>query len=169
MGTKLPRKINKDTERKGMGFDIPNGKYLVEVMECEAREPKDGGDTYIATTFEILDSAREAGEHCIGFKIFDQFSLSEKASWRLEGFLDACYPPRFDGDEIPDTIIGKQLVVDTKMEEYQGFERTRCRSFLKAAPWKGITQKIDKSGNVSDTTTTESAINKSDGKEEVLM
>lgn len=148
MGTKLPRPISDDTERKGMGFDIPNGKYLVKVSNLEEREPAKGGDPYLAVELEILDAAREKGENAIGFKIFEQFSYSEKAEFRLVAFLDACYPPRFKGEEIPDDIDDGNvwLIVDARVEEYEGFERSRCRSFAPGVNWKGVDMKVDEKG-----------------------
>lgn len=151
MGIKLPRKINKNDERASMGFEIPNGKYLAKVIGCEQKTPKGGGNDYIALELEILDAARDKGENCIGFKIFDQLALTESAQWRLTGFLDACYPPRFDGDEIPSDIDGGEvmLAVDVKMEEYEGYNRPRCQSFKSAQDWKGVTMKIDGAGNAA--------------------
>lgn len=184
MGIKLPRKINKNDERATMGFEIPNGKYLTKVIGCEQRTPKNGGDDYLAVELEILDAAREKGENCIGFKLFEQLALTEKAQWRLTGFLDACYPPRFDGDEIPTDIDNGDIMitVDAKMEEYEGFNRPRCQSFKPATEWNGVTMKVDgaknvtykdesgkvESGKAAEKSTKQPAA-KADGKEEVVM
>ena len=146
MGTRLPKPINENTERKQMGFDIPNGTYLVEVVDCEDKLPKKGGDKYLAVELEIKDAESEKGENAIGFKIFEQFSFSAESEFRLVAFLDACYPPAFKGEEIPNDIVERLLVVSTREEEYQGFKRPRCRSFKTCANWKGIDSKIDDAG-----------------------
>lgn len=151
MSIKLPKKINKTDERSGMGFDIPNGTYLVCVNKCEKRIPKNGGDEYLSVEMEILDSKADAGEHCVGFKVFETFALTEKAMWRIIAFLDACYPPAFDGEDIPDDDIvktKKRLVVKTKKEEYQGFEKVKCSSIEALETWKGVTMDIDSDGKV---------------------
>jgi hypothetical protein len=133
-----------------MGFEIPNGKYLLKVNECEERKPEKGGNVYLAVELEILDAAKEKGENSVGFKLFEQFSFSDKAEFRLVAFLDACYPPRFRGEEIPNDIVDRWLVADTRVEEYEGFERSRCRSFAVCAGWKGVDMKLDDLGNEID-------------------
>lgn len=174
MGIKLPKKINKTDERSGMGFDIPNGTYLVCVDKCEKRAPKGGGDEYLHVELEILDAKADAGERCIGFRIFETFALTEKATWRVMAFLDACYPPAFEGDEIPDADIikaKKRLVVKTKTEEYQGFERVRCSSIEALKTWKGVTMDIDTDGKVEykGKNGPSNQPEKSSAKEEVVM
>lgn len=148
MGIKLPKGVKRTDERAEMGFDIPNGKYLVKINACEERTPRKGGDKYLHTELEILDALREEGEKVIGFKIFDTFALSDDAMWRLTKLLDAAYPPTFEGDEIPSDIIGKKIVVKTKMEEYQGFEKTRCQKIEPLTAWNGVTMNIDKDGSI---------------------
>jgi hypothetical protein len=148
MGAKLNRPIDDNTERGTMGFDVPNGKYLVKVNLCEERTKKSGSDRYLHTELEILDASNRKGETSIGFKIFEQLSFSEKAEWRMVGFLDACYPPRFKGESIPDDIDDGShwLIVETRVEEYEGYERPRCRSFAPAANWRGVDMKLDAQG-----------------------
>lgn len=148
MGIKLPKAVDDNTERSQMGFDVPNGKYLCKVDVLEEREKKSGGDSYVHVELEILDAANKKGENAIGFRVFEVISFSEKAEWRLVAFLDACYPPRFKGEEIPDDIDDGStwLVVETRLEEYEGFERPRCRSFAPSANWRGIDMKLDAEG-----------------------
>lgn len=147
---KLPRPIDDTTERKSMGFDIPNGEYLLKVLSCEDKEPKKGGDKYLAVELEVMDAAREKGENAIGFKVFEQFSFSKEAEFRIVAFLDACFPPKFKGDNIPETILDKMLIAETREEEYQGYKRPRCRSFKAAANWHGLDIKINEAGVIEN-------------------
>ncbi len=178
MGIKLPRKIDKDAERQGMGFDILNGKYLVKVVKCETKVPanKTEKDKYLSVELEIVDAAKDKCASAIGFRIFETFSFSEKAQFRLENFLDACYPPKFGGEEIPDNIANPPswLIVDTRIEEYEGFERPRCRNFNPAVNWKGVDLQLDAEGKEVDsadkkTDTSKSATKQTSGSEEVEM
>lgn len=145
MPIELDRPITDETER-GSAIVIPNGKYLVKVFDISKETSKKTGDPYLNVTLEILDAEKAEGTDAIGFKIFEKLSFSEKAEWRMAQFLDACYPPRFRGREIPDDIFDRRLTVQTKTETYQGTDRLRCKSFDPPFNWKGIDIFLDDNG-----------------------
>jgi hypothetical protein len=83
--------------------------------------------------------------------VFDIFSDTEAADWKLAGFLDACYPPAFEGDEIPNDIVGKHLSLRVFTDTYQGKENKRARDYKPAAKWKGVNITVGKDGKVEPT------------------
>jgi len=158
MGIKLPKPINEDTERGRQDFEIPNGKYLVKVLVCEERIPRDkpDGEEYVALELEILDADREANMDVVGLRFFDNLSLTEKAEWRMINFLDAACgqgdPPRFKGEEIPDDIDDEEhwMIVKSRMEEFpkgSGQTRAKVNAFYPPQNWKGIDIRTDKKGS----------------------
>jgi len=156
MGIKLSKPITDDTERGRQDFEIPNGKYLTKILVCEERTPDKGGDEYVALELEILDAQKEAAMDCVGLRLFDNLSLSEKAEWRMINFLDAAAgkgdPPRFKGEEIPDDLDDGEhwMIVKSRMEEYpkgSGNSRPRVNAFYAPRNWKGVDIQTDKAGN----------------------
>lgn len=143
MSIKLTNPITEETERKGTF--VPNGKYLVKVNKCEERTPMKGGENYLNIELEIVDAIKADNEPAIGLRIFEKLSLSDAARWKLVAFLDACYPPKFVGNEID--VDGLWLVVEAKEEEYEGRTNVRCKGFTPAKNWKGATLKLDSEGN----------------------
>jgi hypothetical protein len=148
MGISIP-KINEETDRGREGdIVIPDGKYYVRVIEAKEQEKKDGDGTFIAASYEILDAEKEDCSDAIGLRIFDIFSLTEAAIWKLAKWLDACYSPvKFEGSEIPNDIEGKEFVVRVKNEKYDGKENVRVKTFMPSSNWTGVTLRTDDDGN----------------------
>jgi len=147
MGIRLPSKIDKNTERSEQrDFYVPDGTYLVKVSEMSEKDRNDGNGTYTNGIYEIIDCDKSANEKAIGLKIFDLLSMTDAAMWRVVNLLDACFPPKFEGEEIPNEIEGKWMVVKVKNETYQGKENLRVKQYHSAADWEGITIKTDGAG-----------------------
>lgn len=148
MGIPLSKPISKDTDRgREGGIFIPDGEYFVRVNSMELTEKKDESGSYIAAEYEIIDAKDEEGAQAIGLRIFDIFSLTETAEWKIAQFLDASYAPdKFEGTEIPDDIEGKELTVKTKNEKYQGRENVRVKAFGNRFDWAGQSLKTNDAG-----------------------
>lgn len=147
MGIQLPKKIDESTERSEQrDFYVNDGTYLVKVLEANEKDRQDGEGSFLALTCEILDADKPANQKCIGLKVFDILTMSEAAMWRIVNLLDAVYPPKFNGSEIPNDIEGKWLSIKVKNETYQGKEYLRVKQYHSAAGWDGAVMKTDGAG-----------------------
>jgi hypothetical protein len=147
MGIPLPTKIDEETERSEQrDFYVPDGTYLVRVLEADEKDRSDGNGTYLNMVSEIVDPEKMANDKAIGLKVFDLLTMSEKAMWRIVNMLDACYPPKFNGGEIPNNIVGRLMVLKVKNETYNGKENLRVKQYHTAADWDGALMRLDSEG-----------------------
>jgi hypothetical protein len=148
MGISIP-KIDEDTDRGREGdIFVPPGKYYVKVLEASEEEKKDKSGTFIQSQYEIVDAEKEECESAIGLRIFDIFSVTPEALWKLAKWLDACYAPtKFEGAEIPNDIEGKEFVVRVALEKYQGKENIRVKAYMDRFNWEGVTMRTDSEGD----------------------
>jgi hypothetical protein len=148
MGISIP-KIDADTDRGREGdIFIPAGLYYVKVLEASEQEKKDKSGSFLQAQYEILDAKEEDGQNAIGLRVFDIFSLSPEALWKLAKWLDACYAPaKFEGAEIPNDIEDKEFVVRVAYEKYQGKENLRVKAYVSRFDWEGVTMRTDDEGN----------------------
>lgn len=101
---------------------LPAGMYRAYLEAVEQREGTNA--PYLAVRLRVVDPAEFAGE-----AIFENVSLSEKARWRLEQFLDAFGVP--DAEEFDlEELIGTTVVValeEQKQKDQAGNEVIRVR------------------------------------------
>lgn len=102
------------------------GEHLAKVKKVEMGTVQGSGDDCIKAVFEVLKGADK------GCQVFETFSLSEKALWKLKSFLQAI-GIKADGkltldlDKLEDKIC----VIDVIHEEYNGQKRAKISSYLK--------------------------------------
>lgn len=104
----------------------PEGEHLVRVKKAEMGTVRDSGDDCIKAVFEVIKGGAK------GCNVFETFSLSEKALWKLKGFLSAIglkCDGKFQLDL--DKIEGKTCVIDVIHEEYNNQKRAKIDSYLK--------------------------------------
>jgi len=146
MSFELPYEINDSTDRGKEGDGtVPDGEYLVKVENFEADEK--GDKKFIKSVYLILDAAREANEGAIGLHIYDIFSLTKEAAWKLAKFADACNPPKFSGKKLD--AEGKVLRVRTRTGEWNGRERVECIGYKPPQKWKGVRITTDSEGKMA--------------------
>ena len=102
------------------------GEHLAEVKKVEMGTVQGSGDDCIKAVFEVLKGADK------GCQVFETFSLSEKALWKLKSFLQAI-GIKADGKLTLDLdkLEGKICVIDVIHEEYNGQKRAKISSYLK--------------------------------------
>lgn len=102
------------------------GEHLAKVKKVEMGTVQGSGDDCIKAVFEVLKGADK------GCQVFETFSLSEKALWKLKSFLQAI-GIKADGKLTLDLdkLEGKICVIDVIYEEYNGQKRTKISSYLK--------------------------------------
>ena len=96
---------------------LPAGMYKVTISNCEEKQPKDGGDTYLSWTLTVVSDfggkTTEAGR-----KLFFNTFLSDKSSWTTAKFCVAAgikrQPTGFNWEE----AIGRTLSVQVELQEY---------------------------------------------------
>lgn len=102
------------------------GEHLAKVKKVEMGTVQGSGDDCIKAVFEVLKGADK------GCQVFETFSLSEKALWKLKSFLQAI-GIKADGKLTLDLdkLEGKTCVIDVVHEEYNGQKRAKISSYLK--------------------------------------
>jgi len=114
-------KINHE-EAKG-GFElIAKGDYEVTVHNYELKKAESSGNNRIVVDYEIRSDVNQPHQ---GQKIlFDNFTVTEKAMWRLQAISKAAqFPDGMDFKsykEWADTLVGKHLVVTVGHREHNG-------------------------------------------------
>lgn len=102
------------------------GEHLAKVKKVEMGTVQGSGDDCIKAVFEVLKGSDK------GCQVFETFSLSEKALWKLKSFLQAI-GIKADGKLTLDLdkLEGKVCVIDVIHEEYNGQKRAKISSYLK--------------------------------------
>ena len=102
------------------------GEHLAKVKKVEMGTVQGSGDDCIKAVFEVLKGTDK------GCQVFETFSLSEKALWKLKSFLQAI-GIKADGKLTLDLdkLEGKICVIDVVHEEYNGQKRAKISSYLK--------------------------------------
>lgn len=99
---------------EGKRTNLPDNDYLVEIEDVELKEGS-GDYPYFSVTM-VVQSGKFKGQ-----KVWDNYSTSPGALWKLRAFLEVIGQEVPDGEmEIDkDEMIGTQLVVVTAQEKYK--------------------------------------------------
>ena len=102
------------------------GEHVAKVKKVEMGTVQGSGDDCIKAVFEVLKGSDK------GCQVFETFSLSEKALWKLKSFLQAI-GIKADGKLTLDLdkLENKVCVIDVVHEEYNGQKRAKISSYLK--------------------------------------
>jgi len=124
---------------EGQSFEsIPKGTYAVVIEECEFKMSQSSGKPMWNMVLTISE-----GEFT-GRKLFTFLSFSEKALPGTKTQITRIAPELLRGPFDPKKIaaegslIGKIVRVKTKLETYEGEERTKVASFLTSASSDGF-------------------------------
>lgn len=123
---KSNRKLKVDMTGAESYTRCSEGEHLAKVKKVEMGTVQGSGDDCIKAVFEVLKGADK------GCQVFETFSLSEKALWKLKSFLQAI-GIKADGKLTLDLdkLEGKICVIDVIHEEYNGQKRAKISSYLK--------------------------------------
>lgn len=101
------------------------GIHTARVSEIEDKVSQ-GGDQMLQFTFEIIKGEDK------GYKVFDNFVLTDKALWKLKSFLQAI-GMKADGKlKIDlDKLIGKTCDIEVFWDEYNGQTRSKISDYFK--------------------------------------
>lgn len=125
------RKLKLDMSGVETFTRCPEGEHVVKVKKAEMGTVQGSGDDCVKAVFEVIKGDAK------GAQVFETFSLSEKALWKLKSFLQAI-GIKADGKFTLDLdkIEGKICSVDVIHEEYNGQKRAKISDYLKASSSK---------------------------------
>ena len=104
----------------------PEGTWRAVVKKVDMTEIQGSGDDGIKAQLECLNGKAK------GCSVFETFSLSEKALWKLKSFLEAI-GMKADGKLVLDLdkIEGKICEIDVIHDEYNGTKRAKVSAYNK--------------------------------------
>jgi len=104
------------------------GEHVVKIKKAVSEIAKSSGVDMIKVTFEVVKGNSE------GARLFDNFVLSEKALWKLKGFLETVGMEADGKISLDlDKLTGRMCIANVKMEEYNGEDRPKIADYKKLA------------------------------------
>ena len=104
----------------------PEGEWLAQLKKAEMGEVQGSGDDCIKAQFEVIKGSAK------GNTVFETFSLTEKALWKLKSFLDAVGMKSNGKLTLDlDKMEGKVCIIDVIHDEYNGQKRAKISSYIK--------------------------------------
>lgn len=104
----------------------PEGEWLAKLSSIEEGTVQGSGDDCLKARFEVIKGSAE------GCAVFETFSLTEKALWKLKGFLEAIGMKANGKLSLDlDKLEGKVCIIDVIHDEYNGQKRAKIASYIK--------------------------------------
>ena len=104
----------------------PEGEWLAKLSSIEEGTVQGSGDDCLKARFEVIKGSAE------GCAVFETFSLTEKALWKLKGFLEAIGMKANGKLSLDlDKLEGKVCIIEVIHDEYNGQKRAKIASYLK--------------------------------------
>ena len=104
----------------------PEGEWLAKLSSIEEGTVQGSGDDCLKARFEVIKGSAK------GCNVFETFSLTERALWKLKSFLEAVGMKASGKITIDlDKLQGKVCVIDVIHDEYNGQKRAKIASYIK--------------------------------------
>jgi len=122
----MSRKVRVDLTGVESYTRCPEGEWLARLKKIDVGEVQGSGDDALKAQFEVIKGEAK------GNTVFETFSLSEKALWKLKSFLDAV-GMKSDGklNLDLDKMEGKICIIEVIHDEYNGVKRAKINSYIK--------------------------------------
>lgn len=122
----MNRKVKVNMEGVESFTRCPEGEWLARLKKVDMGEVQGSGDDCLKAQFEVIKGSAK------GSIIFETFSLTEKALWKLKSFLDAA-GMKSNGKLVLDLdkMEGKVCIIDVIHDEYNGQKRAKISSYIK--------------------------------------
>lgn len=105
----------------------PEGEWIARLSSIEEGTVQGSGDDCLKARFEVIKGSAK------GCNVFETFSLTEKALWKLKSFLEAAGMKANGKLSLDlDKLEGKVCIIDVIHDEYNGQKRAKIASYLKA-------------------------------------
>jgi len=121
--------VDKEIRKGGMkAAHVPEGDYLLKIVEAELRRTKDRTGKYISWRFTIVSPAKYKGK-----TVYDITSLKPDALWNLRNLIHAATNRNVAGKAVnfnPESMYGKVIAATLEDDEYtpeDGPTRVRSR------------------------------------------
>ena len=123
---KKGRKLKVDMTGVESYTRCPEGEHLAKLVKIEMVTIQGSGDDGLKAQFEVIQGNAK------GSRVFETFSLAEKALWKLKSFLEAA-GVKSDGKLVLDldALEGKICIIDVIHDEYNGTKRAKISTYLK--------------------------------------
>lgn len=123
---KKGRKLKVDMTGVESYTRCPEGEHLAKLVKIEMVTIQGSGDDGLKAQFEVIQGNAK------GSRVFETFSLAEKALWKLKSFLEAA-GVKSDGKLVLDLDVleGKICIIDVIHDEYNGTKRAKISTYLK--------------------------------------
>lgn len=122
----MSRKVKVNMEGVESFTRCPEGEWLAKLKKAELGEVQGSGDDCIKAQFEVVKGTAK------GSIVFETFSLTEKALWKLKSFLDAAGMKSNGRLTLDlDKMEGKLCIIDVIHDEYNGQKRAKISSYIK--------------------------------------
>lgn len=122
----MARKIKVDMTGVESFTRCPEGEWLAKLKKIEEVEIQGSGDDGLKAQFEVIKGDAK------GCSVFETFSMTEKALWKLKSFLDAVGVKSTGRISLDlDKLEGKICIIDVIHDEYNGTKRAKISAYIK--------------------------------------
>lgn len=122
----MSRKVKVNMEGVESFTRCPEGEWLAKLKKVDMGEVQGSGDDCLKAQFEVIKGSAK------GNTVFETFSLTEKALWKLKSFLDAVGMKSNGKLTLDlDKMEGKVCIIDVIHDEYNGQKRAKIASYIK--------------------------------------
>lgn len=122
----MARKMKLDMTGVESYTRCPEGEWLAKLTKIEEGTVQGSGDDCLKARFEVIKGSAK------GSTVFETFSLTEKALWKLKSFLEAIGMKANGRISLDlDKLEGKICVIDVIHDEYNGTKRAKISSYVK--------------------------------------
>ena len=118
------RKVNLDMSGVESYTRCPEGEWLARLTKIEEGTVQGSCDDCLKARFEVIKGSAK------GSTVFETFSLTEKALWKLKSFLNAIGMKANGKISLDlDKLEGKICMIDVIHDEYNGTKRAKISSY----------------------------------------
>lgn len=122
----MSRKVKVNMEGVESFTRCPEGEWLAQLKKIEMGEVQGSGDDCLKAQFEVIKGSAK------GNTVFETFSLTEKALWKLKSFLEAAGMKSTGKLTLDlDKMEGKVCIIDVIHDEWNGQKRAKIASYIK--------------------------------------
>lgn len=120
------RKLKVDMTNVESYTRCSEGEHQAKLKKIDMGTVQGSGDDCLKAVFEVIKGDDK------GCQVFETFSLSEKALWKLKSFLSAIGMKADGKMQLDlDKLEGKICIIDVVHQEYNGSKRASISSYMK--------------------------------------
>lgn len=122
----MARRVNVNMTGVESYTRCPEGEWLARLTKIEEGTVQGSGDDCLKARFEVIKGSAK------GCTVFETFSLTERALWKLKSFLEAVGMKANGKLSIDlDKLEGKVCIIDIIHDEYNGSKRAKISAYIK--------------------------------------